>query len=162
MTTLTEIAPAFVEMAHRIVWASVATVDGDGAPTSRILHPLWEWDGNELVGWIGTANAGVKARHLAANPMVSVSYWAPNHDTCVADCRATYDSDTERRAWLWDAFKSAPAPLGFDPALIAGWDSPESDAFQALRIDPVRLRVFPGTALLKGTGEVLSWRAATS
>ena len=159
MTTLTQTAPAFIEMAHRIVWASVATVDATGAPTSRILHPLWVWDGDALVGWVGTANAGVKGRHLANNSMVSVSYWAPNHDTCVADCRATFHSDAATRAWLWDALKNAPAPLGFDPALIAGWDTPESDAFQALRLDPLRLRVFPGTMLLKGAGDVLSWHA---
>jgi hypothetical protein len=122
------------------------------------LHPLWTWDGDELVGWVGTANAGVKARHLAANPMVSVSYWALNHDTCVADCRATFHSDAATREWLWDALQHAPAPLGFDPALIRGWETPASEAFQALRLDPVRLRVFPGTMLLTGTGEVLSWR----
>jgi hypothetical protein len=162
MSTLTDTAPAFVAMAHRIVWASVATVGAAGAPTSRILHPLWEWNGEELVGWIATANAGVKGRHLARNPMVSVSYWAPNHDTCVADCRAMFDATAERRSWLWDALKGAPAPVGYDPAIIPGWDSPASDAFQALRLDPVRLRVFPGTVLLKGEGEVLSWRAATT
>ena len=42
------VAPAFVEMAHRIVWASVATVDRQGRPRSRILHPIWQWDGTEL------------------------------------------------------------------------------------------------------------------
>jgi hypothetical protein len=89
---------------------------------------------------------------------VSVSYWAPNHDTCVADCRATFTSDAATRAWLWDAYKSAPAPLGFDPGLIAAWDDATSEGFQALRFDPVRLRVFPGTVLLRGEGDVLTWR----
>ena len=46
MTDLATVAPAFVEMAHRIVWASVATVDTDGRPRSRVLHPLWTWDGS--------------------------------------------------------------------------------------------------------------------
>ena len=160
MDTLADTAPAFVEMAHRIVWASVATVGADGAPTSRILHPYWVWDGTDLVGWVGTANAAVKGRHLAANPNVTVSYWAPNHDTCVADGTATFVSDAETRSWLWEAYKTAPAPLGFDPALIPGWDDASSEGFQALRIDPVRLRVFPGTMLLKGQGVVRSWRRA--
>lgn len=157
MNSLGETAPAFVDMAHRIVWASVATVAPDGAPRSRILHPFWVWDGSTLVGWVGTANAGVKGRDLAGNPMVSVSYWAPNHDTCTADCRATFVSDGATRAWLWDALKTAPPPLGFDPAMIPGWDDPTSAGFQALRFDPVRLRVFPGTVLLRGEGEVLTW-----
>ena len=159
MHSLQETAPAFVEMAHRIVWASVATVSPDGAPRSRILHPYWVWDGRALVGWIATANAAVKGRHLAANPMISASYWAPNHDTCSAECRATFTSDADIRAWLWDAFKSAPPPLGFDPALIPGWDGPTSEGFHALRLDPVRRRVFPGTLLLAGQGAVWSWRA---
>ena len=41
MSELAAAAPAFVAMAHRIVWANVATVDADGRPRSRILHPLW-------------------------------------------------------------------------------------------------------------------------
>lgn len=42
-TDLTDVAPAFRDMAHAIVWASVATVDADGRPRTRILHPLWTW-----------------------------------------------------------------------------------------------------------------------
>jgi hypothetical protein len=158
MQSLAETAPPFVEMAHRIVWASVATVGPDAAPRSRILHPYWVWDGSELVGWIATANASVKGQHLAVNPNVSVSYWAPNHDTCVADCRASFTSDIETRTWLWDAFKNAAPPLGFDPAMIPGWDAPTSEGFQALRLEPTRLRVFPGTMLLSGQGNLLSWK----
>ena len=45
MNTLVEVAPAFVEMAHRIVWSTAATVDNEGRPRSRILHPIWLWDG---------------------------------------------------------------------------------------------------------------------
>jgi general stress protein 26 len=159
MNSLVETAPAFVEMAHQIVWASVATVDAAGAPTSRILHPYWVWDGTALVGWIGTANAAVKGRHLAANPNVSVSYWAPNHDTCTAHGTATFVSDAEKRTWLWESLKAAPPPLGFDPGMIPGWDDPSSEGFQALRIEPTRLRVFPGTMLLRGEGTVYNWRA---
>ena len=49
VTSLEQIAPAFIEMAHSIVWASVATVDANGHPRSRILHPIWEWDGTDLL-----------------------------------------------------------------------------------------------------------------
>ncbi|MCB8968188.1 MAG: pyridoxamine 5'-phosphate oxidase family protein, partial [Ardenticatenaceae bacterium] len=48
MHELTEIAPAFVEMAHRIVWCNAATVDSKGRPRSRVLHPIWQWDGTRL------------------------------------------------------------------------------------------------------------------
>ena len=53
-TSYQDTAEAFIRMAHRIVWASVATVEPDGRPRTRILHPIWEWVGDGLVGWIAT------------------------------------------------------------------------------------------------------------
>ena len=41
MNSLAETAPAFVAMAHGIVWCSVATIDEQHRPRSRVLHPLW-------------------------------------------------------------------------------------------------------------------------
>ena len=41
-TPLSGTAPAFVEIAHRIVWATAATVDPQGRPWTRVLHPIWE------------------------------------------------------------------------------------------------------------------------
>ncbi|GAB4147314.1 MAG: hypothetical protein Fur0021_06020 [Candidatus Promineifilaceae bacterium] len=54
MDNLIQVVPAFVEMAHRIVWCTAATVDRQGRPRSRILHPICQWDRQELVGWIVT------------------------------------------------------------------------------------------------------------
>jgi hypothetical protein len=157
MTALEQIAPAFIEMAHRIVWCSVATVDHQGRPRSRILHPIWEWDGTRLTGWIATGPTPTKRSHLARSPYVSCSYWTDNHDTCLADCRAEWHFDDETRIDVWNKFKNAPAPVGYDPAIIAGWTSPTADSFAALRLEPWRLRVFPGTMLLAAEGEVLTW-----
>jgi hypothetical protein len=157
MSDLSTVAPAFVEMAHRIVWASVATVDTEGRPRSRILHPIWEWDGEALVGWIATGPTPVKRAHLERSPNVSVNYWAPTHDTCVAECVATWAFDDETRTRVWDLFKNGPEPVGYDPAMIPVWDEPTSPSFAALRLDPWRLRVFPGTALLGQGGDVLTW-----
>ena len=41
--SLSEVAPAFVEMAHRIVWASVATVDVAPEPVGYdpAIIPFW-------------------------------------------------------------------------------------------------------------------------
>lgn len=157
MSELATTAPAFVEMAHRIVWATVATVDTKGRPRSRILHPIWEWDGESLVGWIATGPTPTKRAHLEQTPNVSVNYWAPNHDTCVAECRAEWAFDDVTRTAVWDRFKYGPEPVGYDPAIIPVWDSPTSPAFAALRLDPWKLRVFPGTALLGQGGDVLTW-----
>ena len=158
-SSLSDIAPAFVEMAHQIVWCSVATVDPHGRPRSRVLHPLWEWDGEQLVGWVATGPTPIKRRHLEQSPNVSCNYWAPNQDTCVAECRAEWIFDDQKRSRIWDMFKNAPEPVGYDPAIIPVWNEPTDDTFAALKLDPWRLRVFPGTMLLSGQGEVLTWNA---
>lgn len=158
MTALSDIAPAFIEMAHRIVWCSAATVDAQGRPRSRILHPYWEWDGTDLVGWIATGPSPVKAAHLDAHPHVSLNYWQPNHDTCSAECTTKWLLDEADRVRVWEMFKHAPAPVGYDPAMIPVWKGgPLIDAFVPLKLDAYRLRVFPGTALLGQGGDVLTW-----
>jgi hypothetical protein len=158
MSALSEVAPAFFEMAHRIVWCSAATVDARGRPRSRILHPLWQWDGARLLGWVGTTPTPIKRAHLNANPYMSMNYWSPSHDTCVAECRAALVFDDETRARVWDLFLNAPQPIGYDPKLIPAWKSPTCDAFAAIRLEPWRLRVFPGSVLLRKGGTILTWR----
>lgn len=159
MADLARVAPAFVEMAHRIVWATVATTDRQGRPRSRILHPIWEWDGERLVGWIGTTQSPVKRAHLARQPYVSVNYWAPTHDTAEAVCLAEWAMDDETRTRAWNLFKSGPEPVGYDPAIVPGWVSPTEEPWAVLRLSPERLRVFPGSVLLGQGGEVLTWPA---
>ncbi len=158
MNTLSETAPAFVAMAHRIVWCSAATVDAKGRPRSRILHPIWQWDGRHLAGWIGTSPTPVKRSHLKASPFLSLNYWTPSHDTCVAECRAAWAFDNETRIMVWNLFANAPQPVGYDPAIVPAWGSPTSDTFAVLRLDPWRLRVFPGSVLLGQGGQVLIWQ----
>jgi hypothetical protein len=145
-------------MAHEIVWCSVATVDTKGRPRSRILHPMWEWDGKQLTGWIMTGPTPTKRAHLAKTPFVSCNYWAPSQDTCVAECHAAWASDDATRTRIWNFFKNGPAPVGYDPTIIPGWTSPTAPSFAVLRLDPWRLRVFPGTVLMGQGGDVLTWK----
>ena len=154
MSTLAEIAPAFVEIAHRIVWCTVATVDTKGRPRTRILHPIWEWDGDTLVGWIATSPDSPKAKHLASTPLVSLTYWDPTHDVATADAEASWHNDDETRTWLWNRYKDAPPPVGYDPAMIPGWDEPTSPGFGALRLDPTSLRVIKALDFANAS----SWR----
>ena len=107
MSTLEETAPAFVAMAHKIVWCNVATVDNQNRPRSRILHPFWEWDGTQLIGWVGTGPTPVKRSHLAHSPHASLNYWTPDQDTCVAECQATWCFDLETRERIWNKFKKS-------------------------------------------------------
>lgn len=159
---LSAVAPAFVEMAHQIVWCSVATVDTLGRPRSRVLHPIWEWDGAQLVGWVCTSKSPVKSAHLAHRPFVSCNYWATNQDTCVADCRVTWIDDADDKRALWQRFTSLPEPIGYDPSIIGGWTSPEAPSFSGLRLDPWHVRVFPGTIMLEQKGQILSWRESAT
>ena len=158
MNGLAKTALAFVEMAHRIVWCSAAAADTRGRPRSRILHPIWQWNGGELVGWVATGPTPVKLAHLEANPYMSMSYWSPTHDTCVADCRVEWAFDEGTRRMVWDLFVSTPPPVGYDPSIIPGWEDYDSEGFAALRLEPWRLRVFPGSVLMGEGGEILNWR----
>jgi len=151
------VAPAFVEMAHDIVWCSVATVDASNRPRVRVLHPIWSWDGGELTGWIATGPTAVKRAHLAHSSFVACNYWSSSHDTCLAECEADWKFDDETRTAVWERFVNGPAPVGYDPSIVPGWDSPTSPNFAVLELRPWRLRVFPGSVLLGQGGDVLSW-----
>ena len=101
-----------------------------------------------------------KRAHLAQTPHLSANYWAPSQDTCVADCRAAFVSDDETRTWLWNHFKNAPAPVGYDPAIIPVWKTPLDASFIALKLEPWRLRVQPASVMTGQGGSVLAWREA--
>ncbi|RMG61492.1 MAG: hypothetical protein D6722_19650 [Bacteroidetes bacterium] len=100
----------------------------------------------------------MKRSHLAAHPYLSCNYWAPSQDTCVAECDAAWHLDLPTRERIWNLFSQAPEPVGYDPRIVPGWESFESESFAVLRLDPWRLRVMPGSVLMTGTGEVLVWQ----
>ena len=156
---LATIAPTFVEIAHRVVWCTVATVDRDDKPRTRILHPIWEWDGDALTGWILTSPISPKAEDLAAHPDISLTYWDPSQDVATAECATTWDDTPELREAGWRRFADGPAPVGYDPSIIPIWPNHEVPEFGVLRLHPYRLRAMPGSVLLTGQGETLTWSA---
>jgi len=151
-----DVAGAFVRIAHRVVWCSLATVDRRGRPRSRVVHPIWERADGRLAGWVVTRPTPLKRAHLAASPYVSLSYWDPRHDIAVAECRASWVQDAAGRARAWELFRAAEPPLGYDPATIwpGGPDAPDA---AVLRLDPWRLRAADAASLAKGE-EALTWR----
>ncbi|MGZ4671832.1 MAG: pyridoxamine 5'-phosphate oxidase family protein [Ilumatobacteraceae bacterium] len=157
MDSIDIVAPAFVDMAHRIVWATAATVDTAGNPATRILHPVWEWDGSTLTGWIATSPHSLKAKHLTALPRLSLTYWHPCHDTCTARCRTAWELSDDQRVTGWRRFAEAPSPVGYDPAIVPGWESPSSPNFGILRVEPTALRVMDGSRMVGGAGRLLTW-----
>ena len=158
-TDLDTIAPAFVAMAHRIGYATVATLGLDGTPRTRVMQPVWEWDGEALTGWASTTTDAPKVAEALAQPAVSLTYWHPDQDTCTADAIATQVTDRAELATAWDRFLRTPAPAGFDPAIHPDWESAASPTFGVLRLAPIRLRIVPGSLTLTGEGDVLTWRA---
>jgi hypothetical protein len=58
MSELRTVAWAFVEMANRMVYCTLATVDRRGRPRSRIVHTLWELSSKPSLSpaglWLGT------------------------------------------------------------------------------------------------------------
>jgi len=131
------IAPEFLERANRIVWCNAATVDGQGRPRSRVLHPIWEG----RTAWITTNPASFKSRHLARNPYVSLAYVEPAKPA-YADCRAEWVTDPAEKQHVWDLCLRTPPPLGFDPATIYNpIDGSTSDRidFGVLKLTPYRI-----------------------
>ena len=151
----TRTAEAFIAVAHRIVWCTLATVDRHGRPRSRVVHPVWHHDGEELHGWVTSRRTPLKLAHLAHSPFVSCSYWDPAHDTAVAECHAEWIEDLHETREAWERCRALPAPAGFDPATI--WpDGPASADAGLLHLRPWRLRV--GLAAQLAAGEALVWR----
>ena len=138
----------FEEITQRIVWCTVATVDRQGRPRSRILHPLWEQDAQCTTGWIATGRQSHKAKHLAGNPFVSLTYWDPQHEQTIIDCKAEWQDDQSSKDQLWALLKSTPEPVGYDPKLF--WPSAEDASFGALKLTPWRLEVWSLAAMGKG------------
>ena len=158
MDPLADVAPAFVEMAHRIVWCTVATTGADGHPHTRVLHPIWEWDGAALTGWIATSPRSPKARDLAGVPAVALTYWAPTHDTCTAECDAAFEDAPAARQAGWDRFANGPEPVRYDPSIIPMWTDPQAEEFGILRLTPRSLRVMDGTVMTQGSGRTFTWK----
>ena len=72
---------------------------------------------------------------------LSCNYWSASQDTCTAECEASLYFDAETRERVWNLLANGPEPVGYDPAIIPGWDGPDSPNFGILRLEPSRLRV---------------------
>jgi hypothetical protein len=146
----------FVEIAHRVVWCTLATVDGRGRPRSRLVHPVWRIGSDgELVGRVSSRRTSPKSAHLAANPYASCSYWDPAHDVAVAECHAAWDPEPEES---WPVFREPAPPVGFDPeAMFAGGLSSPDAGIVVLR--PWRVRWGRAADLAAGQRQAV-WVAA--
>ena len=154
-----DIQEEFLRITRDVVWCTVATIDTQGRPRTRILHPTWEVVDGVPVGWVGTSKSPLKAKHLEANPHLSCAYWSPKQETAHADCRASWAPDERER--VWQLFLDAEPPLGYNPADMPPWkDGPLAGEFQALRLDPLRVMLLTAEDFATGKWYQRVWRAA--
>jgi len=131
-----DIATDFAARTRRIVWCSVATVDRAGRPRNRILHPIWEGK----TGWIATGRHSLKEKHLAANPHLSLLYWDPQQENVAIEATAAWEDDPVERRRIWELYKGAPPPLGYDIGdFFPG--GPDGGAWGLLKLTPWRIEL---------------------
>ncbi len=133
---LSTIEQEFIAAAHEMVWCNVATVDSEGRPRSRVLHPIWEVG---PIGWIATGRHSPKAKHLATNSNVSLAYMIHVLKPVYVDCTAEWVDDQAEKQRIWDIFKQTPGPLGYDLARFFGQvDNPN---YGLLKLTPWRVEL---------------------
>lgn len=138
-----------IDIAHATVWGVLTTVDAKGRPRNRVVHPVWEFDGERVTGWLTTRRTPLKTRHLAGNPNVSVAYIGAGTDFAYFDCTAEWVADLEGKQACWDAFLAAPEPVRYDPASI--WpEGPGAETFAVLRFTPYRIQSARAEQMAKG------------
>ena len=138
LETATGVARDTVE---RIIWCTVSTSGPDGAPRSRLMHPVWWWDEPAPRALVTCRPTLLKRRHLAASPFVSCFYWDPAHDTVAIDAVAEWTGPADLRQ-AWAAIAAVSPPVGFDPAMI--WpEGPDSDDCAILRLTAHRIVATP-------------------
>jgi hypothetical protein len=106
-----------------------------------VLHTIWELEpgASAPTGWIATRPASPKGRDIAGNPFVSLAYVQDVVHPLYAECKASWATDLSTKERVWQLFKAAPPPLGYDPAPIFGSvDGPE---FGVLRLEPWRIQL---------------------
>jgi general stress protein 26 len=143
-----DLQPEFLARVDRAVYASLATVDRRGRPRSRVMHPVWDGP----IGWIISSPSSHKARHLAANPAVSLAYLHDPLKPVYVDAYAAWVHDPAEKRRIWDLHRDTPAPLGFDPAPHYG--TIDNPLYGLLRLQPWRIEL--GDLY----GEALVWHPA--
>lgn len=147
-----DIEEEFLRRVTQTVWCSMATVDRQGRPRQRIIHPIWEGS----TGWIATGRHSLKEKHLARVPYVALSYWDQRHEQVYVDAYAEWDDDPATKRRIWELYKSTPPPLGYDPQII--WQGGVEDpTYGLLKLTPSRIELFSLQALVTGQGPLV-WR----
>ncbi|MEU4344610.1 pyridoxamine 5'-phosphate oxidase family protein [Nocardia sp. NPDC023852] len=141
-----EIEAEFNAFVGRIVYATMVTVDAQNRPRTRVLIPVWENVDGHPLGWLATYKTPVKAAHIARNPHVNFSYWAPGHNSVAVDATARWVDDPQTRQRIWNLYaRTSPPGAGYH--LGQFWRSPDDSQLHIVRLDPWRIQVIRGMDL---------------
>jgi uncharacterized pyridoxamine 5'-phosphate oxidase family protein len=146
-----DIEEEFIRRVHTMVWCNAATIDRQGRPRSRILHPIWE----SKTGWVATHRHSHKSKHLRHNPYVSLAYITDIHKPVYVACRAKWVEELAQKRRIWELFKHAPPPLGFDPAPT--FERVDHENFGVLQLTPWRIALVTFPAESHEVGQRI-WR----
>ena len=105
-----EIQEEFMKRVSQAVYCNMATVDRQGRPRSRMLHPVWEGPIGWCISW-----KTLKSKHLEHNPFVSLAYITDRDKPVYVDCLAEWADEQSEKLRIWELHRSLPPPLGFDP-----------------------------------------------
>ena len=153
VSTFAEIQTEFLARVSGAIYCSMATLDRQDRPRSRMMHSIWETSGdlaNSLIGWVISWPQTHKTKHLARNPYISLAYIQDKHKPVYVDCRAEWIHDTDEQWRIWALHKTTPPPLGFDPE--PHFSTIEHEHFGVLKFTPWRVE------LGNLCGEPIVWR----
>jgi hypothetical protein len=137
--TFNEMVGDFITAAHTQVWCSVATLDTQNRLRSRVLHPIWEYNEREIIGWVTTGRHSLKAKHLAHNPTLSLCYMKDPLKPLYVDCYGEWVDDQSEKQRIFDLFVQTPPPLGYNPADFL-W-TVDNHASGLLKLKPWRIEL---------------------
>lgn len=133
VATFEQIQEEFMARAQKAVYCNVATVDRQGRPRSRVMHLVWEGP----IGLVITWPESHKARHLAANPHVSLAYISEPEKPVYVEATAAWVTEKDEQLRIWELYKTIP--LGFD--LTPHYGTIGHKYFGILRFTPWRFEL---------------------
>ena len=158
VASFAEIADDFNAVVSKVIWPSMTTIDRQGRPRTRIVHPIWE----ASTGWVMTSRTSLKVKHLQQqSPYVALCYVDlegidPAANQVYVECKAeVIATDVAEKSRVWDLFKSYPEPYGYEPSLFFQ-EGPAHEDFVVLKLTPWRMEIFALTAAMSGGPRV--WR----
>lgn len=131
-----QIAREFRERVFAMVWCNGATVDAEGRPRSRVIHPIW--DGQ--AAYLTTDPKTAKVKQLKASPFISLAYIADPFKPVYVECRVIWQNDLPTRQLVWDLFKNIPEPMGGDLKNV--WGHVDNPGYTVLRLEPWRIELY--------------------